>query len=249
MEEQHMAATKKAPATKAASTKTPSTKTPSKKAPATTTPSAKTSAASKPASSTTTARVKKARASTRPTAPKITMADQVTAAAEQIQAATGSVADTAAARATAALKSFPSIDFSNFDIETLKQFDPRKIDWSSIEIPDLDRQKLLGAVRDAAYVMVGFGVLAVQRAQVRRREFADTISNRFGANKQQVEDLIASFEARITKLDDAVETRVDHAVSMLGNRLPDQAELLLNQVHSVAKTARKQVRGLISSAA
>lgn len=240
-----MAATKKAPATNAPSATTPSRK----KAPAITTPSAKTSAARKQASSTTTARVNKARASTRPTAATNTMGDQVKAAAEQILTATGSVAETAAARATAALKSFPSIDFSNFDVDTLKQLDPRKIDWSKIEIPEIDRHKLLGATRDAAYVMVGFGVLAVQRAQVRRREFADTISNRFGSNKQQVEDLVAAFEARITKLDDAIESRVDHAVAMFGDRLPDQAELLLNQAHSVAKTARKQVRGLISNAA
>ncbi|MEO5899363.1 MAG: hypothetical protein ABIR68_04425 [Ilumatobacteraceae bacterium] len=237
-----MAATKKAPAKNIPTTKSPSAKT-----------SAATKQATKQATTTssakTSARVKKAPATSRPTAAANTLADQVTAAAEQVQTAAGSIADTAAARATAALKSFPSIDFSNFDVETLKQLDPRKIDWSKIEVPELDGQKLLGAVRDAAYITVGFGVLAVQKAQVRRRELADTISDRFGANKQQVEDLIAAFEARITKLDDTVEARVDHAVSMLGDRLPDQAEMLLNQVHSVAKSARKQVRGLITSAA
>ena len=113
----------------------------------------------------------------------------------------------------------------------------------------MDGQKLLGAARDAAYVMVGFGVLAIQKAQVRRRELASSIGDRFGANKQQVEELIAAFESRLTRFDDAVEARVDQAVERLAQRLPDQAELLLNQVHSVAKTARQQVRSLLRSAA
>jgi hypothetical protein len=162
--------------------------------------------------------------------------------------------DNAAAKATEALKSLPTIDFSNFDLDTLKQLDPRKIEWSkldisNIEMPDLDRDKLFGAVRDAAYVMVGFGVLAFQQAQVRRREMADAIGDRFGSNRKQMEELIATYEARLTKLDEAIEARVDHAVGLLGERLPDQAETLLYQVNSVAKSARKQMRGLLSTAA
>jgi hypothetical protein len=176
-------------------------------------------------------------------------AEQAIPGAEHAPAAKPTVAETAAAKATAALKSFP-IDFSKFDVETLRQLDPRKIDWSkidwsSIERPDLDRQKLLGAARDAAYVVVGFGVLAVQRAQVRRRELADSISERFGANRKQVEDLIAGFETRLTNIDDAVEARLDHAIEMIGERLPDPAETLLNQVHNVAKTARRRARGML----
>ena len=85
--------------------------------------------------------------------------------------------------------------------------------------------KLVEAVRDAAYTIVGFGVLAVQRAQVQRREFAETISARFGTNRKQVEELIASFESRITKFDEAIEARIDEAVKTIGPKLPEQAEI------------------------
>jgi hypothetical protein len=169
------------------------------------------------------------------------------AVADRASAATGNMFETAAAKATAVIESFPSIDFTNLDRDSLKQLDPRKIEWNKIERPQFDRQKLLDAVRDAAYVTVGFGVLAVQRAQVQRRELAAAISDRFGANRHQVEQMIAAFETRLTKIDDAVEARVDHALGMIGERLPDQAETLLHQVNSVAKTARRQVRGMLLS--
>src|SRR6478735_3807849 len=118
-----------------------------------------------------------------------------------------------------------------------------------VAVPEFDVHKLVEAVRDAAYTIVGFGVLAVQRAQVQRREFAETISARFGTNRKQVEELIASFEGRIIKFDEAIEARIDEAVKTIGPKLPEQAETVLNQVHSVAKSARQQVRSLLSTAA
>ncbi|MCU1503302.1 MAG: hypothetical protein JWM12_2656 [Ilumatobacteraceae bacterium] len=244
-----MAATTK-PATKRTVKATAAKTSAAKKTTAAKTTAAKTTAA-KTTAAKATAATKKTAASATTAATRVKnevekrRAKQATTTASRVEG----LVETAAAKATEALKSFPSIDFSNFDLDTLKQLDPRKIEWSKIERPEVDGQKLLGAVRDAAYVTVGFGVLAVQKAQVRRRELATTISERFGVNKQQVEDAIAAFEARLTKFDQAVEASVDHAVGIIGERLPDQAEMFLNQVNSVAKTARRQVRGLLSSAA
>ena len=70
----------------------------------------------------------------------------------------------------ATIPTFPSIDLS-------------KLDLSKIKLPSFDRSavdtdKLVALVRDAAYVVIGFGVLTVQQAQVRRRELlADLNSN------------------------------------------------------------------------
>src|SRR6476619_6013776 len=149
-----------------------------------------------------------------------------------------SFVETAAAKAEEALKSFPTVDLTKLDLDSLKQLDPRNIDFSKLdprnaEMPEFDMHKLVEAVRDAAYTIVGFGVLAVQRAQVQRREFAETISARFVTNRKQVEELIASFESRITKFDEAIEARIDEAVKTIGPKLPEQAETVLNQVHSV----------------
>ena len=165
-----------------------------------------------------------------------------------------SFVQTAAAKADGAIRSLPTIDFSKLDLDALKQLDPRNIDFSrldprNVERADFDVTKLVEAARDAAYTLVGFGVLAIQRAQVQRREFADSIGERFGANRMQVEELIASFEARLTSFDDAIEARLDEIVGKVGPKLPEQAETALNQVHSVAKSARRQVRSLLRSAA
>lgn len=107
---------------------------------------------------------------------------------------------------------FPSLNFSKLDLSAL--------DLSKLDIPGVDTDKVLAALRDAAYVTIGFGVLAVQQAQVRRRE---TVA--------------------------ALSTRVDAAVEQFEARLPEQAGALVGQAHELAKAARKQVRGLIASAA
>ncbi len=54
----------------------------------------------------------------------------------------------------AKLPAFPAFDLSRLDTSQLK---------------DLD-DKLVAVARDAAYITIGFSVLAFQRAQVHRRE-------------------------------------------------------------------------------
>ena len=166
----------------------------------------------------------------------------------------------------ATFPTFPAIDLSAFDLTKL---DPRnldlgkldlgkldlgKLDFSmpTIDIPGVDGEQLTAAVRDAAYITIGFGVLTFQQAQVRRREIVAALSNRFGTSKSQIEELLGSFEQRLAGLDkqiDAVEAKLDKAVAGLEQRLPDQAAALVGQAHDVAKMARRQVRGLLRSAA
>ena len=131
---------------------------------------------------------------------------------------------------------FPSFDFSGLDANKLAGFD----------------EKLVGAVRDAAYVTIGFGVLAFQQAQVRRREVVKNLADRFGTSKSQMDEMLKTFEARIGNLDerfDALDAKLDTAVGKIEERLPEQAAALVGQAHDLAKTARKQVRGLIRTAA
>lgn len=45
-----------------------------------------------------------------------------------------------------------------------------KFDIPNFDIPGVDVDRLAAVAKDAAYVAVGFGVLTVQKAQVRRRE-------------------------------------------------------------------------------
>ena len=59
----------------------------------------------------------------------------------------------------ATFPTFPNLDFSALDAGKLAELD----------------DKIAAAVRDAAYVAIGFGVLAVQQAQVRRRELVSAL--------------------------------------------------------------------------
>jgi hypothetical protein len=144
------------------------------------------------------------------------------------------------------MPTFPAFDLSSFDL--------RKLDLSSlnIDIPGVDRDKVVNALRDAAYVTIGFGVLAFQQAQVRRRELVKSLSTRFGIETTKSEQLLAAVEAQVKQLDarfEALEAKLDAAVDKIEERLPEQAGALLGQAHGLAKAARKQVRGLLVSAA
>lgn len=134
------------------------------------------------------------------------------------------------------LPTFPSVDVSGLDASKLVEAN----------------EKLVTAVRDAAYVTVGFGVLALQQAQVRRREVVRGIATRFGASKTQVEQMLAKFETQFAKLDArvvAMETKIDAGVEKFEERLPHQAAAVVSQAHGLVKAARNQVRGLVGTPA
>ena len=129
-------------------------------------------------------------------------------------------------------ENFPSLDLSGLDASRLAE----------------TNAKLVAAVRDAAYVTVGFGVLALQQAQVRRRELVKSLAERFGTNKAQVEQLLAKFETQFAKLDDrvvALETKIDASIDKFEDRLPHQAAAVVSQAHGLVKAARNQVRSLV----
>lgn len=72
------------------------------------------------------------------------------------------------------MPAFPSFDLSNLDLSNLDLALPDiklpDIKLPGVTVPDVDTERLVGLARDAAYVGIGFGVLAVQQTQVRRRE-------------------------------------------------------------------------------
>ncbi len=77
------------------------------------------------------------------------------------------------------MPAFPSIDLTKIAVSKidLGKFDLSKIDLASVDVklPEIDTDRVVGFARDAAYVGIGFGVLAIQQAQVRRREVRSTV--------------------------------------------------------------------------
>ena len=143
---------------------------------------------------------------------------------------------------------FGSFDLGNFKLPSLDDL------RSALPV---DPERVLSILRDAVYVVIGFGVLTVQQIQSRTRDLvndleANPVLKQFGFDRSQIESFTAQWESQIAALDerfDALEAQIDGVVEKLEERLPEQAAAVLGQVHDVAKATRKQVRGLLRPAA
>src|SRR5437899_5906016 len=101
--------------------------------------------------------------------------------------------------------------------------------------------------KDAFYVTVGLGVIAVQRAQVRRQELSKQVSGQVDDAKSQLQTLTKRFDERVKVVEErleGVETRFDAVLDQLEEHLPEQARELAKQARTAAKDARTQMRGL-----
>lgn len=86
---------------------------------------------------------------------------------------------------------------------------------------------LTTALRDAAYMTIGLGVVAVEQLQARRHRLTNDLDKRI----------------------DVFEERVEAVVDRIEKGLPEQAEHLFGQARGVTKVARDRVRALIRPAA
>jgi hypothetical protein len=142
--------------------------------------------------------------------------------------------------------------FGSFDVGNLKfpSFDDLK---STLPV---DPERVLATLRDAVYVVVGFGVLTVQQIQSRTRDLVNDLGSnpvvkQMGLDRTQIESYVARWESQLESLDqrfDELEARLDTVVEKVEARLPEQAATVLGEAHDVAKAARKQIRGMLRAA-
>ncbi len=85
-------------------------------------------------------------------------------------------------------------------------------------------------VKDAAYVTVGLGVLAFQKAQVARRDLTKQVETQLNQTTSQVKDLSKK-----------VEGRIQPVLGQLEQTVPSQAKDLVKQ----ARTAAEQLQGQV----
>ena len=152
------------------------------------------------------------------------------------------------------LPTFPAVDLSSFDLSKINvpKIKMPKINMPKVDVSTVDSEAVANVAKDAAYMTIGLVVLAMQKAQTRRREFSASLNNQVGAGRSQMDEVLATIEARLAGIDAHIETlegKLDVAVVDLEKRLPVRAGALLGQAHGMAKGARKQVRGLIVAAA
>ena len=85
-------------------------------------------------------------------------------------------------------------------------------------------------VKDAAYVTVGLGVLAFQKAQVARRDLAKQVETQLSQTTEQVKDLSKK-----------VEGRIQPVLGSLEQSVPAQAKDLVKQARTAAESLQGQV--------
>ena len=113
-------------------------------------------------------------------------------------------------------------------------------------------EEISKAARDAAYVIVGLGVLGVQRAQVRRRELTRRLADPRSEFETRLSGARGEITKRVIEVDTAVEQvieKLEATLEPLEGRLPSQARQFVAQARSQAREARLQLRTLLHSVA
>lgn len=123
-------------------------------------------------------------------------------------------------------------------------------------MPELNVNDLTKALKDALYIGVGAGVIALQKVQVQRQELQKQIKPLLGDARNQLdkvtETVTDTVEEQVKVLEDrldSVENQVDDLLDRLEEQLPEQAAEIVKQIRDAAKDAREQVLALVNRAA
>jgi hypothetical protein len=109
------------------------------------------------------------------------------------------------------------------------------------------REDIAKSAKEAAYVTVGLGVMAFQKAQVRRRELVELAKQNLPAIESPLHGARAELGKVVKEIDGRIEalaTRFHSQVEPLEHRLPAQAQAVVGQ----AWEARAQLRNRFLSA-
>ena len=98
-------------------------------------------------------------------------------------------------------------------------------------------QDLRKNIQDAAYVVVGLGVIGFQRAQVRRQE----LKKQLGLQRQQMETQVTEARTQVQKLVKDVEGRLQPLRTEVEQRFTTFEELLPDQARGLVQQARKTI--------
>ncbi|MHB8219228.1 MAG: hypothetical protein ACYDHU_02735 [Acidimicrobiales bacterium] len=101
--------------------------------------------------------------------------------------------------------------------------------------------------RDAAYVVVGLGVLGFQKAQVQRVELKSKLAGDL-AVEDRLADLRTAVNTGIQQVDGIVEGAlqfVETTLQPLEEQLPPVARDLAQKAHQQAREVRSQIRELV----
>lgn len=119
-------------------------------------------------------------------------------------------------------------------------------------MPEASVDTAANALREALYVTVGFGVVGVQKLQVRRREAAKQVKSQAAQARKRYDEVAGSIDEQLGQIErrlSALENTVGSHLDKVQERLPDQAADLVKQARTAALEARDQVRSRINHVA
>jgi len=97
---------------------------------------------------------------------------------------------------------------------------------------------LTKTLKDAAYVTVGLGVLAVQQAQVRRRELTKQVESQLSGTTEHLQKVARQVEERVSPLFDQIEVALPGAA----RDLVKQARTAARDVPLLGRSSRGSAR-------
>jgi len=100
-------------------------------------------------------------------------------------------------------------------------------------------------LKDAALIAIGFGVLGLNKAQVRRTELAARLDAQTTELRSRLAKVAGEVEERLEPFVDAVDSRLDQ----LEEKLPGQAREAFRSARTVAKVAQQSLRSRVAPAA
>ncbi len=98
--------------------------------------------------------------------------------------------------------------------------------------------------KNAVYVTIGLGVLAVQQLQVQRRQFAQWLTGQATEARTSFDDLQGKVENRVKATEERLSALEDQAESVLielRGRLPESVKELAEQTIEYAAQARAEL--------
>jgi len=146
-------------------------------------------------------------------------------------------------------ETYDQIPVSDTTVGTAARF---LLDNQEAIVAQIDKNTLTRIARDAVYIGVGAGVLAIQQAQVQRREVQKQLGAQLGEARQQLGTAAERIEERMKLVEERLETvedRLEAALDSVEEQLPEQARELVQQARKAAKDARGQIRELVNRAA
>jgi hypothetical protein len=127
-----------------------------------------------------------------------------------------------------------------------------EINFSTVDV-DKAMTDLNHALKEAAYIVVGLGVLAFQRAQVRRVELTKQFEEaREQISTEQLETQWDTVRAQLVELAKLVDewliparTQIGEQMDLWGERLPEPARNLVQTVRETASSREQTLRNVV----